>query len=202
MEKLGEIPSAKKVREAVQVCRSEITRLDGIVREFLGAIRPTPPNLVDTDLVAVVAEAVTLLKDQMEQLGVRVQVSLPGQIPLVLADRNQVKQALFNVLKNALEAMDRGGDLFLNLASDDEWVKLTVRDTGVGIPADKLKRVFDAYFTTKESGGGIGMLILLRIMRSHGGRVEIQSTEGVGTTVTLRFPLKHRRVRTLDAPKS
>jgi signal transduction histidine kinase len=202
VEKLGEIPSAKKVREAVQVCRSEITRLDGIVREFLGAIRPTPPNLVDTDLVAVVAEAVTLLKDQMEQLGVRVQVSLPGQIPLVLADRNQVKQALFNVLKNALEAMDRGGDLFLNLASDDEWVKLTVRDTGVGIPADKLKRVFDAYFTTKESGGGIGMLILLRIMRSHGGRVEIQSTEGVGTTVTLRFPLKHRRVRTLDAPKS
>ncbi len=202
VEKLGEIPSAKKVREAVQVCRSEITRLDGIVREFLGAIRPTPPNLVDTDLVAVVAEAVTLLKDQMEQLGVRVRVSLPGQIPLVLADRNQVKQALFNVLKNALEAMDRGGDLFLNLASDDEWVKLTVRDTGVGIPADKLKRVFDAYFTTKESGGGIGMLILLRIMRSHGGRVEIQSTEGVGTTVTLRFPLKHRRVRTLDAPKS
>lgn len=72
----------------------------------------------------------------------------------------------------------------------------------MGIPADKLKRVFDAYFTTKESGGGIGMLILLRIMRSHGGRVEIQSTEGVGTTVTLRFPLKHRRVRTLDAPKS
>jgi signal transduction histidine kinase len=153
-------------------------------------------------LVTVVAEAVALLKDQMEQLGVRVQVSLPGQIPLVLADRNQVKQALFNVLKNALEAMDRGGDLFLRLSSDDEWVQLTVRDTGVGIPADKLKRVFDAYFTTKESGGGIGMLILLRIMRAHGGRVDIQSSEGSGTTVILRFPLKHRRVRTLDAPKS
>jgi signal transduction histidine kinase len=202
VDKLGEVPAAKKVRDAVAVCRSEITRLDGIVREFLGAIRPSPPNLVDTDLVTVVAEAVALLKDQMEQLGVRVQVSLPGQIPLVLADRNQVKQALFNVLKNALEAMDRGGDLFLRLSSDDEWVQLIVRDTGVGIPADKLKRVFDAYFTTKESGGGIGMLILLRIMRAHGGRVDIQSSEGSGTTVILRFPLKHRRVRTLDAPKS
>ena len=202
VEKLQEVPATKKIREAVKVCRSEITRLDGIVRDFLGAIRPAAPNLVDTDLMTVVAEAVALLKDQMEQLGVRVQVSLPGQVPLISADRNQVKQALFNVLKNALEAMDRGGDLLINLTSDDDWVQLAVKDTGVGIATDKLKRVFDAYYTTKESGGGIGMLILLRIMRAHGGRVEIQSAEGVGTTVTLRFPLKHRRVRTLDAPKS
>jgi len=70
------------------------------------------------------------------------------------------------------------------------------------IPADKLTRVFDAYYTTKDSGGGIGMLILLRILRAHGGTVDIQSTPDVGTTVILRFPLKHRRVRTLEAPKS
>ena len=138
----------------------------------------------------------------MEQLGVRVSVDVPEEIPLILGDRNQIKQALFNVMKNALEAMDRGGDIHVRLTSDDECVVLAIADTGVGIPADKLTRVFDAYYTTKASGGGIGMLVLLRILRAHGGTVDIQSTPDVGTTVTLRFPLKNRRVRTLDAPRA
>jgi K+-sensing histidine kinase KdpD len=107
-----------------------------------------------------------------------------------------------DAMKNALEALDRGGDIHVKLSSDDEWVVLSIRDTGVGIPVDKLTRVFDAYYTTKASGGGIGMLILLRILRAHGGTVDIQSTPDVGTTVILRFPLKHRRVRTLEAPKA
>jgi signal transduction histidine kinase len=200
--KLGDSPAAEKVRKAAEVCQGEIKRLDGIVRDFLGAVRQTPPHLTDTDLVAVVAEATALLREQMEQLGVRVSLDVPGELPLILGDRNQIKQALFNVMKNALEAMDRGGDIHVKLSSDDEWVVLSIRDTGVGIPADKLTRVFDAYYTTKASGGGIGMLILLRILRAHGGTVDIQSTPDVGTTVILRFPLKHRRVRTLEAPKA
>jgi signal transduction histidine kinase len=201
-EKLGDSPAAEKVRNAAQVCRSEITRLDGIVRDFLGAVRHAPPDLVDADLVTVVAETMNLLKDQCGQLGIRVAVDVANDIPLIMADRNQVKQALFNVMKNALEAMDRGGEIFIHLEADDEWVVLSVKDTGVGIPADKLTRVFDAYYTTKASGGGLGMLILLRILRAHGGTVDIQSTPNIGTTVTLRFPLKHRRVKTLDAPRA
>ncbi len=201
-EKLGESPEAKKVRDAAEVCQGEIKRLDGIVRDFLGAVRPTKPNLVDTDLVAVVAETMNLLQDQLKQLGIRVSVDVGSEIPLILADRNQVKQALFNVMKNSLEALDRGGDIFVNFSTDDEWVILAVKDTGVGIPADKLTRVFDAYYSTKASGGGLGMMILLKILRAHGGTVDIESTPNVGTTVTLRFPLKHRRVRTLDAPKA
>lgn len=200
--KLGDSPAAAKVRNAAEVCQSEITRLDGIVRDFLGAVRQTPPNLTDTDLVAVIAEATTLLCDQMEQLGVRVSLAVPAAIQPILGDRNQIKQAIFNVMKNALEAMDSGGDIHVALSADDEWAILSIRDTGIGIPADKLTRVFDAYYTTKASGGGIGMLILLRILRAHGGTVDIQSTPEVGTTVTLRFPLKNRRVRTLDAPKA
>ena len=200
--KLGDSPAAEKVRKAAEVCQGEIKRLDGIVRDFLGAVRQTPPHLADTDLVGVVAEATTLLREQMEQLGVRVSLDVPGELPLILGDRNQIKQALFNVMKNALEAMDRGGDIHVKLTSDDEWVVLSIRDTGVGIPADKLTRIFDAYYTTKASGGGIGMLILLRILRAHGGTVDIQSTPDVGTTVILRFPLKHRRIRTLEAPKA
>ena len=127
MEKLGESAEAKKVREAAEVCQGEIKRLDGIVRDFLGAVRPSRPNLVDTDLVAVVAETMNLLQDQLKQLGVRVAVDVGSEIPLIHADRNQIKQALFNVMKNSLEALDRGGDIFVNFSTDDEWVILACK---------------------------------------------------------------------------
>jgi signal transduction histidine kinase len=93
--------------------------------------------------------------------------------------------------------MDRGGQITVRARSDDEWVVLEVADTGVGISAEKLTRVFDAYYTTKADGNGLGLLIVLRILRAHGGRVDVASAPGKGTTVTLRFPQKHRRVRLL-----
>ncbi len=186
-----------KVNESIDIVESEVRRLDGIVRNFLGAVRPAVPDLADTQLLEVVAGALALLKDQMAELGVRAVVEVADELPLVLADHGQVKQALFNVIKNALEAMDRGGQITVRARSDDEWVILEVADTGVGISADKLTRVFDAYYTTKADGNGLGLLIVLRILRAHGGRVDVASAPGKGTTVTLRFPQKHRRVRLL-----
>ena len=188
----------EKSLETVGILEGEVRRLDGIVRNFLGAVRPVRPNLGETRMLEVVAASLALLKDQMEQLGVRATVEVAGEVPAILADRDQVQQALFNVLKNALEAMDRGGDLTLRVRSEDDWVALEVADTGVGIPADKLTRVFDAYYTTKSDGSGLGLLIVLRILRAHGGRVDVSSEPGKGTTVTLRFPQRHRRIRLLS----
>lgn len=196
--RLADLGSAgTKVDESIDIVESEVRRLDGIVRNFLGAVRPAVPDLADTQLLEVVAGALALLKDQMAELGVRAVVEVADELPLVLADHGQVKQALFNVIKNALEAMDRGGQITVRARSDDEWVVLEVVDTGVGISADKLTRVFDAYYTTKADGNGLGLLIVLRILRAHGGRVDVASAPGKGTTVTLRFPQKHRRVRLL-----
>lgn len=196
--RLADLGSAgTKVDESIDIVESEVRRLDGIVRNFLGAVRPAVPDLADTQLLEVVAGALALLKDQMAELGVRAVVEVADELPLVLADHGQVKQALFNVIKNALEAMDRGGQITVRARSDDEWVVLEVADTGVGISADKLTRVFDAYYTTKADGNGLGLLIVLRILRAHGGRVDVASAPGKGTTVTLRFPQKHRRVRLL-----
>ncbi len=196
--RLADLGSAgTKVDESIDIVESEVRRLDGIVRNFLGAVRPAVPDLADTQLLEVVAGALALLKDQMAELGVRAVVEVSDELPVVLADHGQVKQALFNVIKNALEAMDRGGQITVRARSDDEWVVLEVADTGVGISADKLTRVFDAYYTTKADGNGLGLLIVLRILRAHGGRVDVASAPGKGTTVTLRFPQKHRRVRLL-----
>lgn len=189
---------ASKALESVEVLEAEVRRLDAIVRNFLGAVRPVRPDLAETQLLEVVAASLALLKDQLGQLGVRATVDVAGELPTVLADRGQVQQALFNVVKNALEAMDRGGELTIRARSEDEWVVLEVADTGVGIPAEKLTRVFDAYYTTKADGSGLGLLIVLRILRAHGGRVDVSSEPGRGTTVTLRFPQRHRRVRLLS----
>ncbi len=197
-ERLGSVgKEAARSLQTVDLLEAEVRRLDGIVRNFLGAVRPARLNLAETGLLEVAASSLALLKDQMAQLGVRATVDVAGEIPPVMADRDQVQQALFNVLKNALEAMDRGGELTLRARSEDDWVVLEVTDTGVGIPADKLTRVFDAYYTTKRDGSGLGLLIVLRILRAHGGRVDIASQPGKGTTVTLRFPQRHRRVRLL-----
>jgi signal transduction histidine kinase len=196
--RLADLGSAgTKVDESIDIVESEVRRLDGIVRNFLGAVRPAVPDLADTQLLEVVAGALALLKDQMAELGVRAVVEVSDELPVVLADHGQVKQALFNVIKNALEAMDRGGQITVRARSDDEWVVLEVADTGVGISAEKLTRVFDAYYTTKADGNGLGLLIVLRNLRAHGGRVDVASAPGKGTTVTLRFPQKHRRVRLL-----
>lgn len=198
--RLAEIgPAAAKAGESVDIVEAEVRRLDGIVRNFLGAVRPAAPDLADTQLLEVVAGALALLKDQMTELGVRAVVEVSAELPLVLADHGQVQQALFNVLKNALEAMDQGGQITIRARADDDWVVLEVADTGVGIPAEQLTRVFDAYYTTKADGNGLGLLIVLRILRAHGGQVDVASTPGKGTTVTLRFPQKHRRVRLLPS---
>jgi len=103
----------------------------------------------------------------------------------------------FNITKNALEAMQPGGKLKIRSRADDDSVYLLFGDSGSGIKADDLARLFQPYHTTKSSGHGLGLMIVQRIMRDHGGRAEVESEEGVGTVVTLQFPRKDRRVRLL-----
>jgi len=117
---------------------------------------------------------------------------------IVKADRNQVKQVFFNVIKNAMEAMGAGGRLHIKARGDDDFVYLQFGDTGKGIAQDDVPRLFEPFHTTKKSGHGLGLMIVQRIMRDHGGQVGIDSREGVGTIVTLQFPRKERRVRLLE----
>jgi len=120
-------------------------------------------------------------------------------LPLVLADRNQIKQVIFNVTKNAAEAMQPGGRLRIRARMDDDNVLLVFADSGSGIKPEDLVRMFQPYQTTKPGGNGLGLMIAQRIMRDHGGQIGIESQEGLGTSVTLQFPRKDRRVRMLGA---
>lgn len=188
-----------RVGDSVRICAEEITRLDGIIHHFLEAIRPSPPQLQDVHLLATLAEVLTLLKTQCEDLGIRVTLNTPQDIPLVSGDKNQLKQLFFNILKNAMEAMDRGGRIDIVTESDDEYVHIHIRDTGAGIERDAMTRMFDPYYTTKKGGHGLGMMVVMRILRAHGGELGVESLPGRGTTVTIHFPQKHRRIRMLSS---
>jgi signal transduction histidine kinase len=133
---------------------------------------------------------------ELEDRGIVVEVEA-APLPAVLADRNQVKQVIFNLTKNAMEAMQPGGSLRIRSRADDESVYLAFADTGAGIRAEELGRLFQPYHTTKPGGNGLGLMIAQRIMREHGGQVGIESKEGVGTVVTLQFPRRDRRARML-----
>lgn len=183
--------------DSIQICRDEVQRLDGIITNFLEAIRPRPPDLADTSLADVLAEVLRFQQSELEDRGISVEADI-AELPLVMADRNQVKQVFFNVIKNAMEAMQPGGTLRIKTRADDDHVYVLFADTGSGIKQQDLVRMFQPYHTTKPGGHGLGLMIVQRILREHGGQVGIESKEGVGTVVTLQFPQKNRRVRLLQ----
>ena len=188
----------EKVQSSLQVCMNEVQRLDGIIRHFLEAIRPAPPDLDEINVLEVLEEVLHFSADELKNLGIHVDIEINEDLPVIMADHNQLKQAFFNVLKNAMEAMGKGGDLKIHTHSDDEFVFIHFADSGSGIPQEDLSKVFQPYYTTKTEGSGLGMMIVQRILHDHGGKIGIDSRPGVGTVVTLEFPQKHRRTRLLE----
>jgi PAS domain S-box-containing protein len=197
LKRLSKSPEAESIADSVGVCRQEVERLDGIITHYLEAIRPSPPDLVETSLPELLAEVLRFQKREFEDRGIAVEVETPTSLPLVMADRNQVKQVFFNITKNAMEAMQPGGRLAIKGRADDDSVYLLFGDSGSGIRQEDLIRLFEPYHTTKPGGHGLGLMIVQRIMRAHGGQVGVESREAKGTVVTLQFPRKDRRIRML-----
>lgn len=198
LKKLRSIDDGESARESLRICQEEVDRLDGIITNFLEAIRPRPPDFSDVNPSEVLEEVLRFQASELENRGLKVDVELPAEPMVILADRNQLKQVFFNLVKNASEAMQPGGALRVRSRRDDENVFLLFGDTGSGIRQEDMARMFQPYHTTKKGGHGLGLMIVHRIMRDHGGQVGIDSREGVGTVVTLQFPLKHKRVRMLE----
>ena len=188
-----------QVQESIDVARSEIARLDSIVTQFLRAIRPSQPQLHPENINAIVEEAVRFFTPEIQDRDIVVEQELRADLPLLQTDRDQMKQAFYNVIKNSLEAMKRRGILRIRTNMDDTHVLISFIDTGGGISAENLSHVFEPYFTTKPSGTGLGLLVVRRIVREHGGELSIESSEGKGLTLTIRLPYLDKRIRMLEA---
>jgi two-component system, sporulation sensor kinase E len=189
----------QELQESIDVARSEIGRLDSIVTQFLRAIRPSKPQLHPESVNAIVNEAVRFFAPEIQDRDVVVEQELRSDLPLLQLDRDQIKQAFYNVIKNSFEAMKRRGILRIRTDMDDTHVLISFIDTGGGMSPENLSRVFEPYFTTKSSGTGLGLLIVRRIVREHGGELSIESSQGKGLTLTIRLPYLDKRVRMLEA---
>src|SRR5437879_5337841 len=191
-----------ELEQSIDVARSEVNRLDSIVTQFLRAIRPSRPQLRPENVNAIVEEAVGFFTPEIQDRDITVKQELRSDLPLLQLDRDQMKQAFYNVIKNSLEATKRHGTLHIRTDMDDTNVIVSFVDTGSGMSAGNLSRVFEPYFTTKPTGTGLGLLIVRRIVREHGGELSIESAEGEGLTLTIRLPYIERRIRMLEAGES
>src|SRR5437899_3480131 len=190
---------AGKLENYLTVAKGEIARLDYIVTQFLQAIRPTPPQKKLVSLNDIARETMELLRPEIENRGLTIEDKLARQLPNVPLDPAQIKQVLVNLLKNAMQAMSKGGVLTVQTGSGADGVWISIADAGCGIPQDQLNRIFEPFFTTKKKGSGLGLMIVQRIVREHGGLIKLESHLGQGTTFRIWLPLHERQPRLLEA---
>ncbi len=198
--RVRKLPSRSRgeFEESINVARQEVKRLDHIITQFLRAIRPQPLTPRPESLNAIVEESVSFLQAEIRDRDILVEVDLDRSLPTLSVDRDQIKQAFYNIIRNAFQAMKTGGILRIRSGADETHQFISFADSGGGIAPENITRVFEPYFTTKQSGSGLGLLIVRRIVRAHGGEVIIESAPGQGLTVTIRLPSGDRRVRFLE----
>ena len=188
----------EELAELIEISAGEVKRLDFIVDQFLGAIRPTSPRLDPRDVNSLIAESVRFLQPELDDLRISVKLELRSDLPVLQLDGDQIKQAFYNLIKNAIQSMGNGGRLLIRSDLTDEHVVVKVVDDGRGISPSGMATLFEPYVTTKASGTGLGLLIVRRIVREHGGEIEFESEEGEGTAVTVFLPRVQKGMRLLE----
>ncbi len=194
-------PQREKISRTISIIREELRRLDGIVRQFLKTLRPETLHLHENDLSEVVEEVADLVEEELRAKNITLvreytRGSIRGRM-----DRNLIKQAVLNLIKNAAQAMPSGGEIAIRLERENAYLKLAVSDQGTGIPGEEIPRLFEPFFTTRETGSGMGLLVVYKAIRQHGGYVEVSSRPGEGTTFTIWLPRRPRKIKLLPAGK-
>lgn len=200
---LASLPAEQRenLKELVDVSRREVLRLDQIISQFLRAIRPARPNFEKTSIPRVLDETLRFLQHEIHDRDVLVEVVKPDGLPDILADPNQIKQVFFNIIRNALQAMPNGGMLKITLRETERHLAISFRDSGPGISPENISHVFEPFHSSKTDGTGLGLMIVQRIVRDHGGQIEIHSEPNKGTTFTIYLPREEDRVRLLKAAR-
>lgn len=188
--------AAQEVSEA----RSEVERLDAIINQFLHALRPGKPVFESLDLKSLVLDSLNFIRQEITDRKIQLEFYWGENVPQIKGDANQLKQAFYNLARNAMQAMPAGGSLTVRCSADDNFVMLSVSDSGCGIKPENMQKIFRPFFTTKNAGTGLGLMIVERIVREHGGSLAVDSRENAGTTFTISLPRQFRLVRGLPAP--
>jgi signal transduction histidine kinase len=203
-EILGRAKDPSENGEVVGLIIEEADRLAAIVDEFIQFARTPPPSKTETDLNDLLQSASLLWESRRKGKGdISLRFRLSPGAGKVGLDSKQIYQVLLNLFSNAEEAMPQGGELTVSTDMDEQTghVRVSVQDTGRGIPEQNLARVFDRFFTTKESGLGLGLALVRKIMEGHGGAVQIISSLGKGTEVVLTLPKSGGSIQDTQEPE-
>jgi PAS domain S-box-containing protein len=177
----------------LRVLNTECRRLSVILDTFMKFARPGSVGLNEVNVYALIEHIMALMQFEAEERKIRLEQAVEKPLPSVLGDETAISQVLVNIVLNALHAMPNGGlcriAAEVRHATDTRWLIVSVKDTGIGIKKEELARVFEPFYTTKASGTGLGLAIAYRIMEDHGGTIQVSSTPGIGTTVTVTFPV-------------
>ena len=194
--------SAQKIRESIEICQQEIGRLDGLITQFLRAIRPQPLRQFPEDPGEVLEEALRPLLGELRDRKIVLETELAKDLGKVPMDRGQMKQAIYNVLRNAMQFVGESGFIRVVIRREEPYLVWEFRDNGPGIDPKDLPHLGQPFFTTRHEGTGLGLMIVQRIMREHGGDLQLESLPGKGAMVRMRIPLLDKRVHLLEERSS
>ncbi|MBJ7394633.1 MAG: PAS domain-containing protein [Akkermansiaceae bacterium] len=200
--KLRKLPLNERgpLEENLATAREEIHRLDLILKQFLQAVRPTTPRRERADLHALLHDTLKLLEAELASRKIIIELDLAESIPTSLIDSVQFQQVFYNLIQNASQAISSNkGRIIIRTRVNDFEAVISIEDNGTGISPDHMGAIFEPYRTTKSSGSGLGLLIVRRIVREHGGEIAIESEENKGTRVVIHLPHAERAVRLLGS---
>ena len=186
-----EIPPESKRRRILELSLSEIQRLSEMLRNMLSFSKPEEEKRRPVKIDELIEGILLVMEKQMKESNVQVEVSFDPDVPEIMASTNQMRQVMLNILKNAKEAMPKGGTLFVRTSKKDHRVLIHIQDTGIGIPEEIKDKIFDAFFTTKQKvkGVGLGLSVCYGIIKDHGGEIKVESEATKGTTFTISLPI-------------
>lgn len=187
--------SIKKTRKYVSIINEEVDRLNSIVVDFLFAVRPLALELREGDINKIIKQLVEFVTPEMKQSNINFNLYLEEKLPTMLMDERLIKQSLLNLIKNAQAAMPDGGTLTITTNCVDNEIKIQITDTGIGIKKDIIPKIFEPYFTTKESGTGLGLTQVYKIIREHQGEITVSSKPKKGTCFEIVLPIPQKTMR-------
>jgi two-component system NtrC family sensor kinase len=186
-----EIPPESKRRRILELSLSETQRLSEMLRNMLSFSKPEEEKRRPIRINELVEGILLVMEKQMRESNIKVETSFDDEIPEVMASTNQMRQVMLNMIKNAKEAMPKGGTLTVRTSREDNRVMIHIQDTGMGIPEEIRNKIFEAFFTTKQKvkGVGLGLSVCYGIIKDHSGEIKVESEEGEGTTFTISLPI-------------
>jgi signal transduction histidine kinase len=178
-----------EARALLRAVKNEVDRLTALSERYLSVARRKPPRVEKEDIGQVCRDALDFVRADLERHGIRVVLEIDADLPAVSVDEGQIRQALYNLLRNAREAMPEGGTVVVRArGTGGSGVQISVEDEGAGIDAEKRARLFEPFFTTKAHGTGLGLVITREIVEAHGGTIQCEPREPKGTRFSMYLP--------------